>query len=259
MSPSESKPAQYPTNPDYGNGIYRRRIVLVRQDNRVEARLEDNNHAFSLTLDHDGQHITGVDGQALRYPLSTCPQAMTRLQEFVGLPLAMTAQDLHRQVAARENCTHWYDLLVLAIRHSQREQTQREIEIAIDDPEDGVSNCRVWIDGELLIDWQCCNWVIEQPAQYKGISLSSGFSAWTRDEFSGNALEAALVLQKGYLVAQSRRYDLNITGGMPISDLQSPTGACYSYTTGVFEQAIIQKDYSKDFTHRRDKLALFTA
>lgn len=76
----------YPANPDYGNGIYRRRIVLARRSTRVEARLEDSNHAFSLTLVHDGQHVTGVDGRALRYPLSTCPQAMTRLQKFVGLP-----------------------------------------------------------------------------------------------------------------------------------------------------------------------------
>ena len=258
MSKIDSKPAQFPANPYYGKGIYRRRIVLTRQGNRVEARLEDTNHGFSLTLDHDGQHISKVDGQALRYPLSTCPQAMTRLQDFIGLPVAMTEQDFRRRIPARQNCTHWYDLLVLSIRHSQREQAQRDIEIAVTDPEDGVSACKVWIDGDLTIDWQCRKWVIEQPAQYRGISLFSGFSAWAFEQLSGDVLEAALALQKGYLVAQSLRYDLNVTGGRPIKDMQSPSGVCYSYTAGVFEKAIIQKGYCKDFTHQRDKLTLFT-
>ena len=258
MNALETKLVLYPTNPDYGNGIYRRRIVLTRQGNRVEAKLEDANHGFSLTLDHDGQYIIKVDGQALRYPLSTCPQAMTRLQDFIGLPITMAEQDLRRRISARQNCTHWYDLLVLSIRHSQREQAQREIEIAVTDPEDGVSACKVWIDVELVIDWQCRNWIIEQPARYRGISLSSGFSAWAFEQLSGDVLEAALALQKGYMVAQSRQHDLNITGGMPINDIQSPSGVCYSYTTGVFEKAIIQKGYSKNFTHQRDKLTLFT-
>ncbi len=97
VSAIDSKPAQFPVNPDYGKGIYRRRIVLTRQGNRDEARLEDTHHGFSLILDHDRQHIIKVDEQALRYPLSTCLQAMTRLQDLIGLPIVMAEQDLRQR------------------------------------------------------------------------------------------------------------------------------------------------------------------
>lgn len=257
MSKIDSKPVKFPVNPNYGKGIYRRRIALTKRGNCVEAKLEDTNHGFSLLLEHDGQHIIKVDGQALRVPLSTCPQAISRLQDFVGLPITMSEQDIRQKIPARQNCTHWYDLLVLAIKHSQRKQLQREIEIAITDAKDGLSNCKVWVNGALIIDWQCRNWNIEQPANFNGISLFSGFSAWALQQLSGNELEAALALQKGYLVAQSLQYDLNFSGGRPITDMQSPSGVCYSFTTGVFEKANIEKGYNKDFTHERDKLTLF--
>ena len=45
----------YPLNPEYGEGCFRRHIRLRASESEVLAELEDHHHAFRLTLQHDGQ------------------------------------------------------------------------------------------------------------------------------------------------------------------------------------------------------------
>ena len=45
----------YPRNPDYGTGTYRRRIRLEQGDGCVYGALEDTNHGFTVTVYHDGE------------------------------------------------------------------------------------------------------------------------------------------------------------------------------------------------------------
>jgi len=65
----------YPLNPNYGAGIFRRRIALTRNDSHIDVRLEDCNHAFQLKLFHNDGHVTDIQARAIRHPLSTCPGA----------------------------------------------------------------------------------------------------------------------------------------------------------------------------------------
>lgn len=50
----------YPANPNYGSGVFRRRISLIRQFNEVSVDLEDCNHAFRLWIKHDGSTVVEV-------------------------------------------------------------------------------------------------------------------------------------------------------------------------------------------------------
>ena len=48
-------------DPRYGSGCYRRTIVLRQSGpSRVEAAVEDDPHAFAITLEHDGERVTAV-------------------------------------------------------------------------------------------------------------------------------------------------------------------------------------------------------
>jgi hypothetical protein len=62
MSDAANIPKLPITNPDYGSGVYRRRLQLLPERFAVTAELEDNNHGFRVRIEHDGQHVTQVTG-----------------------------------------------------------------------------------------------------------------------------------------------------------------------------------------------------
>jgi len=49
--------------------------------------VEDDPHAFAISLEHDGERVTAVAAEAHRYPLTTCIGATAALQSLVGAPL----------------------------------------------------------------------------------------------------------------------------------------------------------------------------
>lgn len=63
------------TNPQYGRGVFRRRIRLIATAGRVRAAFEDVAHAMRLVLEHDGERITGITPEFRRVPLNVCPGA----------------------------------------------------------------------------------------------------------------------------------------------------------------------------------------
>jgi len=227
-----------PLDPRYGTGCYRRAIHLrsVRYG-QVEAALEDDAHAFALSLAHDGRQVTAIDARAVRFPLTTCPGAAEPLRAVVGVPLGTAIQDLRRFADPRSNCTHLFDLAGLAIAHAARGDALRRYELCVPDEIDGASELTLDCNGGRVLSWFVERGVIRAPERYAGQAVLGGFTRWAVENLDEQTIEYALMMQRGYFVAHSRRYDMDALGAGCAADDPMPTGACYSYTPGTVERA----------------------
>ncbi|MYM63456.1 DUF2889 domain-containing protein [Pseudomaricurvus sp. HS19] len=253
---TRTAPDNTPRNPDYGSGIYRRRIRLQGEEGRVVAELEDTNHGFRSIVSHDGYHITSIQGEALRYPMTTCPGALPLLQALVGTAIDADISSINQSTNPKSHCTHLFDLTVSAIQHCKAGQATRVIDIVIPDEQDNHNTAEIFYDGRLVLSWTVSNWALQDKA-LQGKYLASGFGKWANEIYTGEQLEAAFLLQKGYMVSYGRRFDMNKLQGTPAGDSGSMLGACHSYTPGIVEEAVRTVGNTRDFTDCEEKLLRF--
>lgn len=248
----------HPSNPDYGNGVYRRRIRLRNQGQQVCAELEDCNHGFRLHIKHDDQCIRAIDVEALRFPLSSCPGAAKPLQDLVGCRLDSKTATFTQASTPRSNCTHLYDLALLAVNHARREDIKRVYDVEVADAISGPQHMTVLRNGEVIHRWQVDQQRLIAPSPISAKPIMQGFSRWSQ-QFFGDAeqLEAAQVLQRGYFVARARRVELNNRGGEPAVNDSMMIGACYSYSPSVVEQATRLPGTVRDFSDCPEQLLKF--
>ena len=254
---SESNNIEYPLNPHFGEGVFRRRIRLDGQPGKVVAELEDCCHGFRSTVLHDGEKVTDIQAQALRHPLNTCAGAVDPIKAIIGMPLATSAAIINREVNTRANCTHLYDLTVLAIAHCLRGETVRQYDIAVDDEGDTATTATVHRDGVQALSWKIKQWTVTEPAALAGKPLYKGFAAWTKQVFDGDEQEAAFLVQKGYFVAQARMFDMDKMAGVAGADQSTMMGVCYTYSPEVVQQAYRGENSTRDFTHTPEQLLKF--
>ena len=249
----------YPKNPNYGRGRYRRRIRLTNIGHTVRGELEDTNHAFRCTVSHDGHYVTNIDSDVLRIPFDTCPGASEPIRKLIGLPLCDDIQELIPRTDAGGNCTHLLDLVLMAIRHARRPQTKWFYDICIEDQiGDEPAYSEIRVNGELGHRWKACNWEITAPDNLAGNVLYKGFSKWASTEFSGDLKEAAFALQKGYFVSSARRYNINTQAGQAALDhADVMQGVCYSYSTPQIERAKRTANSARDFSDCPEELLTF--
>lgn len=249
----------YTPNPNYGTGTFRRRIRLENRPGEVLGALEDTNHGFRVIVRHDGQRVTAIEPEVMRVPFTSCPGAVERLKPLVGSAIGDSARDLTATAGATSNCTHLLDLTILAIRHAASGLPVRQWDVTVtDEPEDGDSIVSVDRDGQHVFEWHARHFYITQPAELAGKPLYLGFGRWASDYFEEAALEAAFIMQKGYFVAQARRFDLSAAAGEPaLVSGQSMAGACYTYTPGIMEQGVRTADSARDFSEHPEALLKF--
>lgn len=251
-------PLNYPINPTFGPGIYRRRIRLVQHEGYVTGDLEDCNHGFSVSIKHDGHKVTAVEGQHHRIPFTTCGGAITPLQQLVGINITLTLHELSASMNTRANCTHWLDLSLLAIRHILCSETVREYNIEIPDELDNPTCARVYRNNALVHEWLVKDWMISAPTPLANNTLFKGFSAWANTAFADeDNKEAAFILQKGYFVSRARRFDLDALVGESAATQPMMAGACFSYSEPQASTAIRTVNATRDFTHTAEELLLF--
>lgn len=249
-------------NPNYGKSIYRRRIRLIAEGNSVIGELEDTMHGFRSCVEHDGECVTTVTGDAIRYPLSSCPGALEPLQELVGVSIQSTAEEINRQGNPFGNCTHLYDLSILAVAQARRLTLNTDLgdyqyDVEVHDETEAGSRATVSLNGERIHDWLTQRFQIVEPGPLAGNTLFQGFSAWAKQHFQGIELEAAHVLQKGYFVAQANRFDTNKLAGKPALIEESRRNVCYSFSDGTVENAIRLGTNARDFTDTPEQLLKF--
>lgn len=244
-------------NPAYGNGVFRRRIRLDGSKGCVTAALEDGAHGFRSTVFHDCERVTEVKGESVRVPTTVCPGAVNIIRQLEGVEIGLDSLELARRVDPRSNCTHLFDLTALAIQHAVRGNSVRTWDVIVpDDDSDGRSSISVELDGQCLHRWTVSNWVITEHDRLCEQSLGKGFTRKLMELYSGDELDAALILQKGYLVSHSRRY---LTSEGPISDHEAATmrGACYAYQPDLIKNARRNAGYSRDFSDTPEALLRF--
>jgi len=243
-------------NPNYGGGIFRRRVRLRVAAREAHVDLEDSNHAFRLVPRHDGERITAIESDFVRHPFTTCPESGRSLERLVGGPLDGTLE-VRRVLETRSNCTHLTDMAALALAHVRRNGFERLYDIAVDDERDGRTRARIAGDGQPMHDWIIARHAIIEPQALAGRPMMQGFHAWARTAFAGVPLEAALTLQRGYFVAQARRYSSSPEREHPAIGDGMPDGVCYSYSAPVVQLAQRIEASRRDFTDDADALLRF--
>lgn len=244
-------------NPDYGHGIFRRRIKLENFDPYVLAELEDCNHGFRLRLYHDHKAVTAIEVETLRYPLSTCSNAGEPLQALIGCELTTKINRILKHTRPRDNCTHLFDLASLAIAHATRSQQCRIYDIEVPDSTSDSSELLIRRNDELIHHWQARDHNIYAPQVLRDKPLMKGFYLWVFKQFDDEELEAALALQKGYFVSRARHIDLNASAGMAASGDKFMLGACYTYSPAVVGNAIREANSVRDFSDCPEQLLQF--
>ena len=243
----------------YGSGVFRRRIRLRQFEGGVSAELEDSSHGFKTKLQHDGHVVTAVQAEAIRYPMTTCPGALEPLQRFVGLPLNMTAAEIANQINPRQQCTHLFDLTVLAYGQLQREESQRVYDMQMADEAGSVSDLEVFCNGEKVLSWRVQQWQLQAPAAVAEKTLSTGFSRWMEALYGDDEQqkEYAWLAQKAYLVAQARIYDVNKLAGTRRFMDPKMTDICHTYSKSQRASAIHTENNFIDFSEAPEQLLKF--
>lgn len=244
-------------NVNYGKGIFRRRIFVRGEPGIVTVELEDGNHGFRVRLEHDGEVVTDIKVDAVRYPFNTCPEAITPLRRIVGFPLCGDAQALRDRAVPGENCTHMFDMTALAIAHVGQENAVLDYLMAVEDQGEAPARVEVHCNGQIVHAWRVKDHQIVFPSALAGKPMMRGFHAWASHAFNAPELQAAIALQRAYFVAQSRRYDFDPPEANPGIGDGMPQGSCYTYNHGAVERAQRRAGTVRDFTHTPEKLLRF--
>jgi hypothetical protein len=258
-------PAKFKPNPHYGNGIFRRRIRLIRNgdhhNGQVHGALEDCNHGFQSTVFYQNGQVTDIKPQFMRIPFTTCDGAWKPLQKLIHAAVSATPAELLTIAPPLSNCTHLHDLTLLAIAHSQRKEEVVQYDVEVTDAREGIADLRIWrstgLHNKTLIHhWQSFHYAISFPAALKDKPLFMGFSRWANEQFSGIENEAAFVLQKGNLVSIGRMLDVEAMTGSRAID-ENDRVACFTYSPQNSSQAIRIGNTVRDFTDNAEQLLAF--
>lgn len=235
---------RFPPNPDYGGGIFRRRIRTRSSADAIEADLLDNYHEMRCRLALDGHVITGVTAAIERAPFTTCPAAPVALNELIGLRIDIPRSELFAGGRARRNCTHLFDVAALSL--ALRGSATAQVDFTVPDLTAEGEAVTAALDGKIVHSW-----IVDADetilAPEAGRSLFGGFSRWAEANFDGIPLELALNLQKAVQVARGRRYLLEQESENSLRDEPERIGACFTFSEPQFSTASAAPDYIREF------------
>lgn len=235
--------------------MYRRRIVLEAESDRATGWLEDDFHCFGATLRHDGERVVEIQGEAARWPWTTCPAAVNPLERLVGAPLSTSLREVARGVDPRRQCTHLFDVALLAIAQAARGEGRRAYDAALPDRIEGRTRATLVRDGELVLAWELDRGEITHPEPFAGRALQGGrLNAWIHSTFDGDAAEAALVLHRACTIGIGRRYDFDRIPRAAVFAREVGAGACYTFGESVLPRAERVVGSVRDFTDCSDEM-----
>ncbi|WP_081492232.1 DUF2889 domain-containing protein [Rhizorhabdus wittichii] len=237
--------AHFPTDPEYGSGIYRRGLRFVATEGSAVAQVDDDFHSYWLTLDHDGERVTAIDAGFNRAPTTMCPGSTAGLQALVGVALTASAHELLEQLPRTSNCTHLTDLALWSIAHHSRSS---DWDVEIPDQTGDPVQIVVRRDGEPIHRWMMKDFHVVAPAELTGKPLLAGFRKWARDSFFDDALIAATMLQRGIFVARGRPYVVDRGAPMPLSRAVGMAGMCWAYSGDRLAKGFGTIGYVRDFS-----------
>lgn len=227
--------------------VYRRSIRLVTTGpGVVVADLEDDFHRFRVTLRHDAGRVLAAEGEALRWPWTTCPGAVGPLAELAGAPLSPRCTGIAAHLRPRANCTHLFDLAGLAVAHAARGTVRRRYDAAV--PSRAVPEPRVAVlrrDGDVVHEWTLSDRGCLAPEPFSTVPWEGGFFRWAEETFPPEEAEAVVVLRRACTIAYGRGVELDHIPAA--SELVDMTGACYTFSPERMPVALRIRSSVRDF------------
>ena len=193
-----------------GNSIYRRRIRLRAGAGRASAELEDDFHHFVARIEHDGERVTCVGGEAIRFPWTTCSGAVGVLAALEGVALTRDLHQLSRATDPRMQCTHLFDSATLAISFAASGRSACVYDAEVPELVAGSAQVRLSRDGQPLLEWPIEAFRIQAPGPLEDQPLiGPGFSEAVRKLGDPALEEPVLVLRRAVLISMARVYDMD--------------------------------------------------
>ena len=249
-------------NKDYGNGVaYRQIKITAHSDGKVVAGLEDNAHAFVLTLMHDGDKVISADSKWIRNPTSTCHSAGDELYKMAGVKLSDAPLALRDQRDARENCTHFFDTFSLMCTHAYRFIQGEAPETihyfaAVTDEYDNHQQATLKVNDKPVLSWDISKGTIVGPDPFSGRTVLKGLIGWAEENLDRDSLEYTLVLQKAFFVSRARIIKMNDLAGIAATKTGQPIGACYATRHGR-EAESVRKATRVEYSDSPEKMLNF--
>ena len=231
--------------------IYRRATIISVSENQVSAEMEDDFHHFRITLRHDDRVVTGIVGESIRFPWTTCGlESEKKIQDLEGCRL----ESLYKQLSSEErftHCTHLFDLVQLAISHADKPGSTQLYQAAITLlPNQGPVGAELTRDGDVLFRWDIEHGGITSPAAYSGIRID-GLTAWAYEQQQAELTEAILVLQRAIHVSAGKIFDWSYA--QTAAEMNLPP-SCYTFQPAKAGLSKRIPDNIRDYTHSADQM-----
>lgn len=243
----------------YAQGSFRRRIRVVRRDDTtVDGGLEDDFHYFKVHVEHDGETVTAMEAESVRWPWTTCPGASEPLRALVGMPLSPRCLAVGDVTDPRLNCTHMFDLAGLAVAHAARggpsgTTRQYDVEIPYGAQFGGRHEVRLWRDGAEVLHWTLDGRRCVDPPPYSEVRWRGGFLRWADETLPVEDAEAAIVLRRACDIGMGRGMDLDaVTSAVELLDTQG--SICHTMQPGVIEGSLRNRGTIRDWDPDPDRL-----
>jgi len=218
-------------------GGYRRTIVIRPGEGRSIAALEDDYHAMAVTLRHDGTTICGLDAEMARVPWTPCPGASAVIERtFVGVGLDGAV----KRGDKRANCTHLYDLVLLAAAHAH-DGRDTAYTIAVSDPRDGEVHAQIRKDGAPLLTFVHTRDLLSWPVAVAGRTLFE-LRDWIAALPDPALQEAARLLQWATIIAHGRLLTME-----QHADISGTPTSCYTFQPERRGAAVRHIETIRDF------------
>lgn len=238
-------------------GRYRRRVRVVAPDpHTVLGGLEDDQHYFTVRVDHDGRHVNEITSTSVRAPWTTCPAAGAQLQGLVGTPLSDRCLEVASRTRSDQHCTHQLDVATLAIAHAARVTVggaaRRQYDMVVpfgllDGQRHTVTLAR---DGDALLAWEVEGTRIVAPSPWS--ESTGGFARWADASFDADTAEAAIVLRRACSIGMSRGMDLD--SYPTLADMPGLSPVCWSMQPERAPVACRNRGLIRDYDDRPDAM-----
>lgn len=197
---------------------FRRRFRLTPSPYVVKVEVEDDFHCMSVVVHHDGETAIQIIPEMRRAPWSTCPGAVEYVvKTFTGVALRRFAERGDK----KSNCTHLYDLVLLAGNHAA-DAEQTVYDILVSDPVDGERFAEIRRNGISLLNWIESGFQLVKPESAAGYRLDK-LRSWI-DGLDQPLQEPARLLQWGNMLANGRIIPLENQ-----SDATRMPPSCYTF------------------------------
>jgi hypothetical protein len=197
---------------------FRRRIRISPVPGCVLSEVEDDYHCMNVSIHHDNVVAHTVKAVLTRAPWSTCPGAVDKCEQtFQGVAL----QDFPARGEKASNCTHLFDLALLAAAHAL-DDAPLVYDVFVSDPIDSRRCAEIFRNGELVLGWSDANYRIIEPAELAGMKLND-MRAWM-DSLDPAQQEAARILRWVSMIAHGRTIPMDRQ-----SDASRMPPSCYTF------------------------------